>query len=86
MQSVYNDIKNNRKVDPSKAAIFNPLKPYTFTFEEVQVGNTLILVPVQHKSSEIPLIAEFLPEGKLKYMAEYMEGNYHNGRKVVFCF
>ena len=85
MQSVYTDIKNGKTVNPSKAAIFNPLKPYTFTFEEQQVGNTLMLIPVQHKSSEIPLIAEFLPEGKLKYMAEYMEGNYHNGRKTVFA-
>lgn len=85
MQSVYTDIKNGKTVNPSKAAIFNPLKPYTFTFEEQQVGNTIMLIPVQHKSSEIPLIAEFLPEGKLKYMAEYMEGNYHNGRKTVFA-
>lgn len=57
--------------------VFQPLKPYLFTLEQLQVnaseGGTLD-IPVQHKYAEAVLIPELLPAGsKLRSMALYME-------------
>jgi hypothetical protein len=42
--------------------VFQPLKPFYFGFEEiVRKDGSKILVPVQHKYSEYPIIPELLP-------------------------
>lgn len=58
------------------AVVFQPLKPFMFTHEHYTFddGDTL-LVGVQHKYAEIPLIPELLPNSMLKDLAYYMEDN-----------
>lgn len=54
--------------------VLQPLKPFTFTHERIPLNNTeYSLIPVQHKCSEMVLIPELLPKGKLRDMALYME-------------
>lgn len=68
--------------------ILQPLKPYMFTLERVNVGYEVdadgkinkdrpkyVLVPVQHKYAEVILIPELMPKGKLRDIAEWMEEN-----------
>lgn len=54
--------------------VLQPLKPFTFTHERIALKDSKYsLIPVQHKCSEIVLIPELLPKGKLRDMALYME-------------
>lgn len=57
------------------AAIFQPLKPFRYTLENVPINdNESLPVPVQHKYAEIVLIPQLLPKGStLRDMAEWME-------------
>lgn len=61
-----------------EAALFQPLKPYTYCHEHVVLndkGDTM-LIPVQHKYAEVPVIPELLPQdSKLRDMGYYMEEN-----------
>lgn len=54
---------------------FQPLKPLYFGVEKVELENGRMLhIPVFHKYSEFPLIAELLPEGsKLEKMGRVMD-------------
>lgn len=64
------DLKKLKKAK----AIFQPIKPFTYTFEKIKLadGNE-ITIPVQIKCAETILIPQLLPEGTLKSMALYME-------------
>lgn len=55
--------------------ILQPFKPFAYGFEEYKLPNgDTMMIPVQHKSSEIVLIPELLPVGsKLRDMAHFME-------------
>lgn len=57
------------------AVIFQPIKPYMFTFENFSVnGNDKLKIPVQHKYAEAVLIPELLPAGSmLRDIAYWME-------------
>lgn len=61
----------------SLATIFQPIKPYMFTLEKVQINDQgdMALIPVQHKYAEIVLIPELMKDGKLKDMALWMENH-----------
>lgn len=51
---------------------FQPIKPYLYGLETIQGSN--MLIPVQHKYAEVPLIPELLPEGsKIRELAEFLE-------------
>ena len=57
------------------AVIFQPIKPYLFSFENYSInGADMLKIPVQHKYAEAVLIPELLPAGsKLRDMAYWME-------------
>lgn len=57
------------------AVVFQPLKPYMYTFENYSINGVDVLkIPVQHKYAEAVLIPELLPAGsKLRDMAYIME-------------
>lgn len=56
------------------AVVFQPLKPFTFTFEKYSVNNgNELLVPVQHKYSEMVLIPELMRPSRLRDIALTME-------------
>ena len=59
------------------AVIFQPIKPYLYTLEKLQINDSgdMALIPVQHKYAEIVLIPELMQDGKLKDMAKWMEEN-----------
>lgn len=59
------------------AVVFQPIKPYLFSFENYSInGNDVLKIPVQHKYAEAVLIPELLPAGsQLRDMAHYMEEN-----------
>ena len=93
MEAAYNEIQEIRHSGRSLsdadikrlaelAVIFQPIKPYMFTLEKLQINNETgdsVLVPVQHKYAEIVLIPELLNEGKLKDMAKWMENHVDEG-------
>lgn len=73
-EEVYQIIKRNREAGRTRLSkkdlqrildlgvVFQPLKPFYFGFEElVRDDGTKILIPVQHKYSEYPIIPELLP-------------------------
>ena len=64
--------------------VFQPLKPFYFGFEEIlRSDGSKILVPVQHKYSEYPIIPELLPEGnRLGELGRAME---EDGTDLVCC-
>jgi len=88
MESAYNrimDIRNSGQPITEEdirelaqlATIFQPIKPYMFTLEKLQInddGDTA-LIPVQHKYAEVVLIPELMLDGKLKDVAQWMEDN-----------
>lgn len=57
------------------AVIFQPIKPYLFSFENYSINEAVMLkIPVQHKYAETVLIPELLPAGsKLRDIAYWME-------------
>ena len=57
--------------------IFQPLKPFMYGFEKIQLNNDEIaFIPVQHKYAEAVLIPELLPAGsKLRNIAYWMQDN-----------
>ena len=57
------------------AVIFQPIKPYLFSFENYSInGADMLKIPVQHKYAEAVLIPELLPAGsKLRDIAYWME-------------
>ena len=59
----------------SMAVVFQPIKPYMYTIENLAVNSTdKLKIPVQHKYAEAVLIPELLPAGsKLRDMAYWME-------------
>lgn len=58
------------------ATIFQPIKPYLYTLEKLQIGEgDEALIPVQHKYAEVVLIPELMQEGKLKEVAKWMDEN-----------
>lgn len=61
----------------SLATIFQPIKPYMFTLEKIQINDDgdMALVPVQHKYAEVVLIPELMKDGKLKDLALWMENH-----------
>lgn len=63
------------------AVVFQPIKPYLFTFENVSngKGTDYMPVPVQHKYAEAVLIPELMREGKLRDMAVWMEQKNEKG-------
>lgn len=89
MENVYNAIKQLRaeydkdaQIPSDKlaeianmAVVFQPIKPYMYTIENLAVNNTdKLKIPVQHKYAEAVLIPELLPAGsKLRDMAYWME-------------
>lgn len=89
MENVYNAIKQLRaeygkdaQIPSDKlteianmAVVFQPIKPYMYTIENLAVNSTdKLKIPVQHKYAEAVLIPELLPAGsKLRDMAYWME-------------
>ena len=89
MENVYKAIKQLRaeygkdaQIPSDKLAeianmsvIFQPIKPYMYTIENLAVNSTdKLKIPVQHKYAEAVLIPELLPAGsKLRDMAYWME-------------
>lgn len=89
MENVYNAIKQLRaeygkdaQIPSDKlteianmSVVFQPIKPYMYTIENLAVNNTdKLKIPVQHKYAEAVLIPELLPAGsKLRDMAYWME-------------
>lgn len=89
MENVYNTIKQLRaeygkdaQIPSDKlteianmSVIFQPIKPYMYTIENLAVNGTdKLKIPVQHKYAEAVLIPELLPAGsKLRDMAYWME-------------
>lgn len=89
MENVYNTIKQLRaeygkdaQIPSDKlteianmSVVFQPIKPYMYTIENLAVNNTdKLKIPVQHKYAEAVLIPELLPAGsKLRDMAYWME-------------
>lgn len=89
MENVYNAIKQLRaeygkdaQIPSDRLAeianmsvVFQPIKPYMYTIENLAVNNTdKLKIPVQHKYAEAVLIPELLPAGsKLRDMAYWME-------------
>lgn len=61
----------------SLATIFQPIKPYMFTLEKMQINDDgdMALIPVQHKYAEVVLIPELMKDGKLKDIALWMENH-----------
>lgn len=59
------------------AVVFQPIKPYLFSFENYSINGTDVLkIPVQHKYAEAVIIPELLPAGsQLRDMAYWMEEN-----------
>ena len=57
------------------AVVFQPLKPYLYTMENLAVNEKdAVKIPVQHKYAEAVLIPELLPaNSKLREMAYWME-------------
>lgn len=57
------------------AVIFQPIKPYLYSFENYSInGSDMLKIPVQHKYAEVILIPELLPAGsKLRDIAYWME-------------
>lgn len=57
--------------------IFQPLKPYLYTIEDIGVSNGRMLkVPVQHKYAEVIIIPELcVPGSNLRALGEAMEEN-----------
>lgn len=70
-----NPSKEDIKALNDLAVIFQPIKPYMYTFENLSINNTNVLkIPVQHKYAEAVLIPELLPSGsKLRDIAYWME-------------
>lgn len=89
MEAAYNQIQSIRSKigkdeNPSMediksisdlAVIFQPIKPYLFSFENYSInGADMLKIPVQHKYAEAILIPELLPAGsKLRDIAYWME-------------
>lgn len=89
MEAAYNQIQSIRSKigkdeNPSMediksisdlAVIFQPIKPYLFSFENYSINEAVMLkIPVQHKYAEAVLIPELLPAGsKLRDIAYWME-------------
>lgn len=79
MENVYNAIKQLPSDKLAEIAnmsiVFQPIKPYMYTIENLAVNNTdKLKIPVQHKYAEAVLIPELLPAGsKLRDMAYWME-------------
>lgn len=89
MEAAYNQIQSlrakiGRDENPSMediksisdlAVIFQPIKPYLFSFENYSInGADMLKIPVQHKYAEAVLIPELLPAGsKLRDIAYWME-------------
>lgn len=89
MEAAYNQIQSIRSKigkdeNPSMediksisdlAVVFQPIKPYLFSFENYSINEAVMLkIPVQHKYAEAVLIPELLPAGsKLRDIAYWME-------------
>ena len=75
------------------SAVFQPLKPFSFGFEEVTYdgknddGNTIpktAKITCQHKCADVVLIPELLEKGsKLRAMAEMMEDSFEEADKEL---
>lgn len=90
-ENAYNEIENIREQiranggeiseEQSKrlselAVNFQPIKPFMYTLEEAQVGNSKFQIPVQMKYAETMMIPELLPkESRLRHMLEWAENN-----------
>lgn len=86
MEGVYKDIKglkaNHAGEIPAdvlqeladRAVVFQPIKPYMFTLENLKMGTDVLKIPVQHKYAEAVIIPELLPIGsKLRDLGEWMQ-------------
>lgn len=89
MEAAYNQIQSLRAkigkdTDPSMedikaisdlAVVFQPIKPYMFTFENFSINDSdKLKIPVQHKYAEAVLIPELLPAGSMmRDIAYWME-------------
>lgn len=89
MEAAYNQIQSLRTkigkdTNPSMedikaisdlAVVFQPIKPYMFTFENFSINdNDKLKIPVQHKYAEAVLIPELLPAGSMmRDIAYWME-------------
>lgn len=89
MEAAYNQIQSIRsrigkdenpsmediKAISDLAVVFQPIKPYMFTFENYSINDSdKLKISVQHKYAEAVLIPELLPAGsKLRDIAYWME-------------
>ena len=89
MEAAYNQIQSLRAkigkdTNPSMedikaisdlAVVFQPIKPYMFTFENFSINDSdKLKIPVQHKYAEAVLIPELLPAGSMmRDIAYWME-------------
>lgn len=86
MEGVYNDIKGLKakyageipadalQEIADRAVVFQPIKPYMFTLENLNMGTDVLKIPVQHKYAEAVIIPELLPVGsKLRDLGEWMQ-------------
>ena len=87
MEKLYNDIKAIRaKYAESevpvevlqdiadRSIVFQPIKPYMYTLENLNLGTDVLKIPVQHKYAEAIIIPELLPVGsKLRDLGLWME-------------
>lgn len=95
-EEVYQIIKRNREAGRDRLSkedlqrildlgvVFQPLKPFYYGFEElIRDDGSKIIIPVQHKYSEYPIIPELLPAGsKLGELGKAME---EDGTDLVCC-
>lgn len=92
MEAAYNEIQDIRHSGRNLTdndihrlselmVLFQPIKPYMYTLEKLQINNNgdCVLVPVQHKYAEVVLIPELLMDGKLKDIATWMENHVDEG-------
>ena len=89
MEAAYNQIQSLRakigkdtnpsiediKAISDLAVVFQPIKPYMFTFENFSINDSdKLKIPVQHKYAEAVLIPELLPAGSMmRDIAYWME-------------
>lgn len=80
MESAYNSIKELKlpadvlQETADKGVVFQPIKPFMFTIENLNMGTDVLKIPVQHKYAEAVIIPELLPVGSnLRELGEWMQ-------------
>lgn len=80
MESAYNSIKELKipadvlQEIADRGVVFQPIKPFMFTIENLNMGTDVLKIPVQHKYAEAVIIPELLPVGSnLRELGEWMQ-------------